>query len=450
MRLCDALGVQRGDVVSFVGAGGKTSALARLGRELMAQKWRVLATTTTRLAIEELDSFPYATRWRVNLLRGNRELASLLDEHRFVFVYQEARNDKAFGIPDESVSRLIDEMNADVLLVEADGSRRLPLKAPRHYEPVWPLDTTIAVPVAGLDVLGQPLDQDTVYNPEPILQRYGFQHGAAIQPAWLAQIIRDETLGLKDVPPPARVVALLNKADLSNLVQARARRVAHLILRSPRVSSVLIGSMQHEDNPVFEVKRRVGAVILAAGMSSRMGTSKMLLPWGDRTVIEAIVQKLMPFRLAEIVVVTGHKANELNRIMENYPVRTMFNRRYESGEMLSSVKAGIRALSDKIDSCLVVMGDQPQMSTRIVRHVLAKASENSDSLVAPYYRGQRGHPIVIPRRYWKELLRLQHGAPRDVIEQHAIIGVPVESDSILRDIDTPEQYAREKRLAGLE
>ncbi len=450
MRLCDALDVQRGDVVSFVGAGGKTSALIRLGRELAAAGWRVLATTTTRIATEELDEFPWSTRWRFSLLRGSRELATLLDDHGFVFVYQEIRNDKATGIPYEYVSRLMDEMNADVLLVEADGSRRLPLKTPYSYEPVWPPDTTIAVPVAGLDVLGKPLDETHVYNPQPALERYGFRYGEPIQPAWLAQIVRDETLGLKDVPEGARVVALLNKADMSGRMRSRARRVAQMILRSPRVDSVAIGAMQFPADPVFEVQRRIAAVVLAAGLSTRMGQSKMLLSWGERTVIEAVVQRLIPFHFSQIVVVTGFESKTLKQILTDYPVKTVFNTRYEKGEMRSSLKAGLRALAKATGACLVVMGDQPQIPTRVILQVLRTASQNTISVVAPYYQGQRGHPILIPRKTWPQLLRMRRGAPRDVIKQYPILKVPVKNDAILRDIDTPEQYSLEKRRAGLE
>lgn len=448
MRLTDALGVQRGDVVSFVGAGGKTTALLRLGYELVQDGWRVLATTTTRIGEEQLALFPHHARWNSNLLRG-LELAELLDTHRFVFVYQEARAGKAVGIPSEQVSRLIDEMNADILLIEADGARQMPLKAPRNHEPVIPLDTTIVVGVAGLDALGRPL-QDVAFNPQPIYDRYGFAPEGLVQPAWIAQIMRDETLGLKNVPSTARVVTLLNKADLSAGLYARGRRAAQLILRRSGVSSVAIGTVQRSKDPIFEVQQRIAALVLAGGLSQRMGASKPLLPWGNTTVIERIVQTLLPFKLAEVVVVTGYKANEVERVLNNYDVRTVFNPIYLKGEMLSSLQAGLRALPPDIAAALIVMGDQPQMLPRVLHRILRAGAHHPDTLVAPYYQSQRGHPILIPRRFWPSLLSLSSGAPRDVINQHPVTHVLVDTDSILRDLDTPDQYAQEKRLAGLE
>jgi molybdenum cofactor cytidylyltransferase len=449
MRLTDALGVQRGDVVSFVGAGGKTTAMLRLGYELMQDGWRVLATTTTRIGEDQLQQFPYTARWRINLLRGERELAALLDEHRFIFVYQDIRGGKAQGLPDERVSRLIDEMNADILLIEADGARKLPLKAPRPHEPVIPLDTTLVVGVAGLDAIGKPL-QEVLYNPEPVLQRYGFQADAITQPVWVAQIMRDEALGLKNVPENARVVTLLNKADQSTLLYARGRRAAQIILRRPGVHAVAVGAVQRDVDPIFEVQQRVAAIVLAGGLSRRMGSCKPLLPWGKNTVIERIVQTLLPFKLSEIIVVTGYKAVEVEKVLKHYPVRPVFNPIYVKGEMLSSLQAGLNATSPDIGAALVVMGDQPQMSPRVVHRVLRASAYNIDAIVAPYYMDQRGHPLLIPRKFWPSILNLKKGAPRDVINRHPITHVPIDNDSIIRDIDTPEQYAQEKRLAGLE
>jgi molybdenum cofactor cytidylyltransferase len=100
---------------------------------------------------------------------------------------------------------------------------------------------------------------------------------------------------------------------------------------------------------------------------------------------------------------------------------------------------------------MVVLGDQPQIKTRHVHQLLTAYCRDNADIVAPEYRGQRGHPIIVGRRYWNDLLDLPHGkAPRDVINQCPILHVSVDDSCILRDIDTPEQYAQERRLAGLD
>ncbi len=454
MLLREALRVQRGDVVSFVGAGGKTAALFRLAAELRAEGWRVLATTTTRVAQYEIAQAPAAIEMTGTV--SSEHIRAQLSEHGFVFLYAsgDARNEhKVVGLAPATIGGLIDAVNSDALLIEADGARRLPFKVPRAHEPVIPRETTLVVPVAGVDALGQPLDEAHVYNAAELCDRYGFVEGERLIPPWMAVALRDPELGLRGVPDGARVCVLLNKTPGDGHLHRRARRVAQLVLRSARIEAVALGAMESRREPVFELQRRVGAIVLAAGESARMGRSKPLLPWDrGQTVIEAIVARLVALRLAEIVVVTGHRAAEVGRAVGHLPVRVVHNPEFQEGEMLSSLQAGLRALPDDTAACLVVMGDQPALNVRLVDRVLLAYAQGRGEIVAPVYEGRRGHPVLFDRRYWPELLALESGAPRDVIARYpdAPHLVPADDDSILRDIDTPEQYRRERRLAGLE
>ncbi|MEW6578583.1 MAG: selenium cofactor biosynthesis protein YqeC [Chloroflexota bacterium] len=454
MLLREALRVQRGDVVSFVGAGGKTAALFRLAAELRAESWRVLATTTTRVASYEVAQAPAAVQVTGAVTSGH--IRDQLGEHSFVFLYAagDAENaHKVVGLPPAAIAGLIDSVNSDVLLIEADGARRLPFKVPRAHEPVIPPETTLVVLVAGVDALDQPLDEAHVYNAARLCDRYGFVEGERLIPPWMAVALRDPELGLRGVPDDARVCVLLNKTPGKGYVHRRARRVAQLVLRSARIEAVALGAMQSPGEPVWEVQRRVAAIVLAAGESARMGQPKPLLPWDrGQTVIEVIVARLVALRLAEIVVVTGHRAEDVARAVEYLPVRVVHNPDYRQGEMISSVQAGLRALPQEIAACLMVMGDQPALSACVVDQVLLAYGHGRGEIIAPVYEGRRGHPVLFDSRYWPELLALEAGAPRDVIARYPdrLHLVPVDDDSILRDIDTPEQYRRERRLAGLE
>jgi molybdenum cofactor cytidylyltransferase len=448
MRLCDALGVRRGDIVAFVGAGGKTSAMFRLGRELAADGWRVVATTTTRLAEEELQLAPSTLALGRN---GDlKEVWRRLNAHGFVLAYNRLSRGKAIGLALHEVERLADRVNSDVLLVEADGARRLPFKAPRRREPVMPVGATLVVPVAGLDVIGQPLDEEHVYNPAPLSEIYGFALGAPIYAAWVAQALRHEDIGLRRVPAGARVVALLNKAD--DLVRrARARVVARIALRSPRVQAVAIGSARRPGS-AWELRQRVAAVVLAAGRSARMGCSKVLLPWNQGTVIESIVVRLRGAGLSEIVVVTGHEQEAVKAALADQPVRFVYNPDYRAREMISSVQVGLRALGEGTSASLLVLGDQPLLRGRVVWQILDAYTRAPGRIVAPSYRGRRGHPVLIDRAFWPELMALgPDQAPRHVLRRRVadVHHIVVDSDWVLRDIDTPEDYERALREAGL-
>jgi molybdenum cofactor cytidylyltransferase len=442
MKLSTAFNIQQGDVVALVGAGGKTSTLVALGHELAGAGLRVLATTTTRIGEPQLALMPRAMRPQTQAA-----LTDALNQDGFVFVYDEIAAGKVYGPSPTIVSWLLDSMDADVLLIEADGARGLPFKAPHPHEPVIPPETTLVVPIVALTALGQPLDEQHVYNPEAMIERYGFYYGSPVKSPWIAQVLRDEALGLKDVPERARVLAFINATPPTGYLRGRARLIARLVLRSPRLSGVALGDTSLID-PIHEVQRPIGAVVLAAGMSRRMGEPKVLLPWSKgRTIIEHILEQLIMTRVDHIVVVTGNRADEVGALAQKLDVQTVYNPDFANAEMLSSLKAGLRAMPDHVGAALVVLGDQPSIQPRIIHQVIQRYAEGAGDIVAPSYNMRRGHPILIDRRYWREILALpDNGAPRDVINAHAdrIAYVEVDSDSVLRDVDTPEEY-REAR-----
>ena len=113
--------------------------------------------------------------------------------------------------------------------------------------------------------------------------------------------------------------------------------------------------------------------------------------------------------------------------------------------MLSSIQCGLAALNSDRHAALVVLGDQPQLETDVVRQLIEVYQMGSGRLVIPSFQMRRGHPIVMDRTYWPEILALDFDQSlRDVITPHAdeICYVVVETDSVLRDIDTPQEYQR--------
>ena len=231
--------------------------------------------------------------------------------------------------------QLLDSVDSDILLVEADGARGLPLKAPYEHEPVIPPETSLVIPIASLSVLGQPLDDEHIYNPQAMIDRYGFTEGSRVKSPWVAQVLRDEALGLQGVPEDARVIAFLNQTPEQGYYRGRARMIARLALQSKRLYGVAIGSVRGA-SPVYEVQRSVGAIVLAAGLSSRMGQPKVLLPWSDgKTIIEHIVEQLIRVRIPQINVVVGHYGDEVKRLVKPLGVKVVQNRSYKTGEMLS-------------------------------------------------------------------------------------------------------------------
>lgn len=194
-------------MVAFVGGGGKTSAILRLSRELPELGWRVLATTTTKVGRSLASSLPSF------LLRDTGSLDALREAlgagGRAFLAGEIGEDDKFTGIDPSTARGLLASLSLDALLVEADGSRQLPIKAPADHEPVLPPDTDLVVPVVGLDALGKRVDAGTVHRPELLAAIHG---GEFVTPELVASLVVSNRGGLKSVPRTALVRPLLNKA----------------------------------------------------------------------------------------------------------------------------------------------------------------------------------------------------------------------------------------------
>jgi molybdenum cofactor cytidylyltransferase len=186
----------------------------------------------------------------------------------------------------------------------------------------------------------------------------------------------------------------------------------------------------------------MGAVILAAGQSRRMGRNKMLLPYGASTVIETIVSEVTACpTVTDIIVVTGHEPDRITALLAAQPVRCVFNPAYARAEMIVSLQVGVRALSPDVQAALVIPGDHPRLRRDIIQRVIA--AYQPGALIIPSYQMKRGHPILIDRMWWDELLALPETASlRAFIRAHEghIRYVVVDTDSVLQDVDTPEEY----------
>lgn len=187
----------------------------------------------------------------------------------------------------------------------------------------------------------------------------------------------------------------------------------------------------------------ISAIILAAGQSRRMGQPKMLLPWGNLTIVEHVVRIFLDAGLRDVLVVTGGAREQVEEILASYPVRQVPNPDYASGEMLSSLQCGLSAMRKDAQATLIGLGDQPQVQESTVRLICEAYRESPSRLVVPSFRMRRGHPWLVARPLWEEILALgSPESPRDFLNEHApeILYVNLDTPTILADLDTPEDY----------
>jgi molybdenum cofactor cytidylyltransferase len=196
------------------------------------------------------------------------------------------------------------------------------------------------------------------------------------------------------------------------------------------------------------------AIVVAAGLSRRMGTPKPLLPWTDgRPLILSVVQSLLSGGASPVTVVLGHEAERVRTVLTaefaaDSGVNSLLNPRYNTGEMLSSVQAAASRLPDDCGAFMVALGDQPGIRPRTLGQLIDAWTHAASTvrIVAPEYAGKRGHPLVISADLVPELLALDpdRHTLRDLVQRHVDqrLTVAVDDPAVTRDLDDPDQYRR--------
>ncbi len=236
-----------GELIALTGGGGKTSLLFALSRELAAAGRRVVAATTTRIATAELLRAPayfLASDLQAN---GYARLDACLEEHRFCFVVGAAARDKVGGLPLELPARLLAREKVDFVLVEADGARMRPVKAPAAHEPAVPPETTLLIPMTGIDALSTPL-QDIAHRPHLLAALLSISLHESLRPKHVAVLLNSAQGALRHAPPQARIIPFINKVQTAAEL-AQAHEIARLLFADPqrdrRIQRLVIGALQH-------------------------------------------------------------------------------------------------------------------------------------------------------------------------------------------------------------
>jgi molybdenum cofactor cytidylyltransferase len=191
----------------------------------------------------------------------------------------------------------------------------------------------------------------------------------------------------------------------------------------------------------------ITAIVLAAGLSTRMGKQKMLLPWGDTTVLGKVIQTLGQAELADIRVITGGNHKELEDLLQNRGVSFVVNEDYTNGEMLNSIQVGLQNITAEFLAALVVLGDQPQIEARVVKLIIERYITTLHPIIVPSYKMHRGHPWLLGKPYWQEVLDLKPPQTlRNFLNHHnkEIDYIEVLTPSIIQDLDTMEDFSRFK------
>jgi molybdenum cofactor cytidylyltransferase len=189
---------------------------------------------------------------------------------------------------------------------------------------------------------------------------------------------------------------------------------------------------------------RIGAVILAAGTSSRMGEAKQLLRLGETTLLDQVTENVRGSRVDEIVLVLGHQAETIKQSIATKSLKVLVNDSYGQG-MGTSLRTGLSGLSSGVDAALIVLADQPFVRSATFDQIIDRYRQTSAQIVIPTYKGFRGNPVLLDRSVFADVMALQGDIGcRAIFGNHleGIVKIPVEDVGILLDLDSKDDVAR--------
>ncbi len=431
--------------VSLVGAGGKSTALFQLARQLQP----CIVTATSHLGLWQI---PLADH---HIIARSTEDLSNLPNAGVVLITGEIKSDRTNPVTNEILYWLREESKKRgiFLLVEADGSRQKPLKAPAPHEPPIPEFTETVIVVAGLSAIGKPLTEEHVHRSEIFSQLCGLRAGQPITPKEIIGTLTHSQGGLKNIPAHARRIAFLNQADtpeLQSIGGGMARELLH------QFDSVIVGSLQQNS---FRTIEQMAGIILAAGEATRYGSPKQLLDWKGKPFVRHIAETALHSGLWPVVVVTGFCAPEVESCLKDLPVDIVHNPAYQQGQS-TSIKAGINYLetsrkgeSDdtsvgsgggQAGAAIFLLADQPQIPSEVIRALTESHTRGLHPIIAPLVlEERRANPVLFDQVTFPDLLQLTGDiGGRAIFSKYKVEYITWHDDILLLDVDKPEDYQR--------
>jgi probable selenium-dependent hydroxylase accessory protein YqeC len=251
--LGDSLGLREREVIGLTGAGGKTTLMFRLARELFLGGKKVVTTTTTKIlepaSGETMSLFVHPEEKELRQFVYNH-----LNEYKHVTIARERLGSgKLKGVSSDLVDDLCRSGRIDYIIVETDGAAGRPVKAPREGEPVIPSSTTLVVAILGVDGVEKELNEENVFQAERVSKMTGIPVGRKMTDEAMAVLVTHPEGIFKGAPSSSRVIAFLNKVDVPNRI-IKAREIAQNIIqrKHPQIEKVILGQLRNEP-PVVEI-----------------------------------------------------------------------------------------------------------------------------------------------------------------------------------------------------
>jgi len=426
-------------MVCIVGAGGKTSTMFRLAQELSSKGKRVLVTTTTAIY--------YPEKWLFdNIIVSEKEDMDLFksssDSCITVFGRVLSSEGKLLGINPKFLDAIFLKDIFDYIIVEGDGSKGRSVKAPAEHEPVIPSNTTKLVGLIGMDCIGKYVCAENVHRAERLCSILGCREGDLIDTKMIEKLILHKQGLFKAAPKQTEKYLILNKADGENERQLAYDIVQKILDTEFVLSGIIISSMKNSNfqNAVKEVESMISGIILAAGLSRRMGMDKLLLSVAGIPIIQRVLAAASKSRLDEIILVCAN--DEVAEIGSIYGITVVRNTSQILGQS-HSIKLGVQNSSMHADGFMFFVGDQPFMTEDIINRLINAFQGSNCIATVPLYNNKRGNPVIFSSKLRNKLLSLNGDVGgRTLLAEldDKIVTVSFDYEAPGLDVDTQEDY----------
>ncbi len=402
-----ALRIETSTRLAFVGAGGKTGLMFQLAHELPGP---VFITATTHLSTAQITQadrhFSIDTPEDIPVSR--QKLSAGIN----LFTGPVTEPERTSGLKPASLERLLSLANRlDVpLLIEADGSRRLPLKAPASHEPPIPDFVDTVVVVAGLSGLGKPLTSDWVHRPELFSELSGAMIGDPVTPEKLMRAILHPDGGMKNIPMGSRRVVVLNQVDTPEMLTTAQEMAGKPYSNQDGLLTDFHAVLACKNGTAEAVYEPVAGIILAGGEARRWrekgGTQpKQVFHVGGKPLVRRAAELALAAGLSPVIVVTGAIADEIGRAVDGLPVTLVNNSDWSQG-MSTSMKTGLRAVPEETQAVVFLLADQPFIPVEVIRGLVEIHAKHLAQLAAPTVLGKRTNPTLFDRSLFPELHKI--------------------------------------------
>jgi molybdenum cofactor cytidylyltransferase len=188
----------------------------------------------------------------------------------------------------------------------------------------------------------------------------------------------------------------------------------------------------------------IAAVILASGLSERLGNNKLLMPLGNQSVVEHVIDSVKSSKIENIFLVYGKNESEFKTISHHKKINLIYNEKYYYGQSMS-VKSALNSIGNNFQGIMFLLGDQPFIKTKTINLLIEHFNKNPLGIIVPTYQGKRGNPVIFSRDFFTQIKNIQgdKGA-REVIEKNynEVIHVPIADSFENFDIDTRKDYEK--------